>query len=78
MTDNDLGRIWAKHFPKSTNGHVSEQICRMVCLIVEKKLLIEFAVIHEEALAKVLNQCKIPRSEFVACRNLTKPVYGLR
>lgn len=75
MTESEIGRIWSKHFPKSSNGHVSEQICRMICLIFEKKLLLEPAgEDYQATVTRVLARCNIPAREFAACRNHIKPV----
>jgi hypothetical protein len=75
MTDSDLGRIWAKHFPKRRNGHVSEQICRMICLIIEKRILLELTNggYHTTVLG-VLQRCNISADEFSSCRELTRPL----
>ena len=71
MTDSELGRIWAKHFPKHRNGHVSELICRMICQILEKKILLERTAENDQAIVqRVLLRCGIPVHQFAACRDL--------
>ena len=76
MTDRDLGRIWAKHFPRSKNGHVSEQICRLICLIIEKKLLLSLpGNSYEEKLSEILARCNIPAEEFASCRAVTTAIF---
>lgn len=70
MTDDDIGRIWAKHFPKRGNGHVSEQICRMICLILEKKILLDFAGNYQTGTPQVLSRCRIPPEQFALCRSV--------
>ena len=78
MTDSDLGRIWAKHFPKSRNGHVSEQICRMICLIIEKRILLELTEQgYHAAVIEVLQRCNISADEFASCPNLRRTVINI-
>ena len=47
----------------------------MICLIFEKKLLLEPAgEDYQATVTRVLARCNIPAQEFAACRNHIKPV----
>ena len=67
MDDTEIGRTWADHFPKWQHDKESDQICRLICLLMPmkaKSVIDAEARTSEERLQRVLNSCGTPRAQF--------------
>jgi hypothetical protein len=66
LTDDEIGVIWARHFPMRLENPMSKAVCLAICLLVEEKAS-RSATGDEDPLVEVdraLISIGIPRDEF--------------
>ena len=66
MDDKEIGRIWAKYYPKSEDNGDALQTCGIICRVLQEKTRLAITVSRAGRLQlqPVLNACGIPKAEF--------------
>jgi hypothetical protein len=70
LEDQDIGLLWAQHYPRRKNSTSSETICRLICFIAReraRRLLGQSGWMAQLTLA--LRELAIPRDQFFAFEN---------
>ncbi len=66
MDDKEIGRLWAKYYPKSEDNGAALQTCGIICRVLQEKTRVAITVSMTDRLQlqPILNACGIPKAEF--------------
>ena len=66
MDDKEIGRVWAKYYPKSKINKAALQTCGIICRVLQEKTRLAIAVNLADRLQlqPILDACGIPKAEF--------------
>jgi hypothetical protein len=66
MDDKEIGRVWAKYYPKSEDNGDALQMCGTICRVLQAKtrLAITVGMADRLKLQPVLDACGISKAEF--------------
>jgi hypothetical protein len=70
LEDQDIGLLWAQHYPSRKDGTSSETICRLICFIARERA--RRLVAPSDWMAKLnsaLRELSIPRHQFFSFEN---------
>jgi hypothetical protein len=70
LEDQDIGLLWAQHYPSRKDSTSSETICRLICFIARERA--RRLVAQSDWMARVnsaLRELSIPREQFYALEN---------
>ena len=64
MDENEIGRIWAKNYPKSGDNIDAVQICARICRLIREESKLEISLRRSGTLQRVLDGCGISKAQF--------------
>jgi hypothetical protein len=66
VDDKEIGRVWAKYYPKSEDNADALQTCGIICRVLQAKARLAITVGMADRLKQqpVLDACGIPKAEF--------------
>jgi hypothetical protein len=70
LEDQDIGLLWAQHYPRRKDSTSSETICRLICFIARERA--RRLVAQSDWMAQLnsaLRELGIPRDQFFAFEN---------
>jgi hypothetical protein len=64
LSDQEIGRLWHKHFPRCDNDLYRRQLCDGICSIIEFEAAFRDGTTHGARVDDALKSAGIARKEF--------------